>query len=155
MAVCLSVKSMKNRHWESLSTTFGVEVNSEQDSFTLQNCINQDFLNFFDQIDDVSTKAIKEEGIEKEMNQMQDRWKESDMEFKLIPMKNAENVKIIQNFEDCINVNDEQIGVTTNLYFSPFKGPFETEIDQWKEGLDTMGEVLERWVKLMGSYMYL
>lgn len=147
MAVCLSVKSMKKRHWEQLSTTFGVEVDSEQDSFNLKSCIDQEFLKFFDQIDDISTKAIKEEGIEKEMNQMREAWK--DVEFELMPMKNAETVDIIKNFEDCINLNDEHIGVTTNLFFSPFKGPFEAEIDQWKEGLETMGEVLERWVKLM------
>jgi hypothetical protein len=106
-----------------------------------------------EQIDNVSTKAIKEEGIEKEMNQMRKGW--SGIEFELMPMKNAENVEIIKNFEDCINLNDEHIGVTTNLFFSPYKGPFESEIDQWKEGLETMGEVLENWVKLMGGYMYL
>lgn len=101
----------------------------------------------------MSTKAIKEEGIEKEMRAMKEGW--ADVEFELMPMKNAEGVDIIRNFEDCINLTDEHAGVTTNLYFSPFKGPFEAEIDEWKEGLETVGEVLENWVKLMLSYMYL
>jgi len=36
MAVCLSVKSMQDRHWDSLSTTFGTPVNSTQDHFNLR-----------------------------------------------------------------------------------------------------------------------
>jgi len=36
MAVCLSVKSMQDRHWEALSTSFGTEVNSKQDHFNLR-----------------------------------------------------------------------------------------------------------------------
>jgi len=147
MAVCLSVKSMKNRHWEQLSVTFGVEVNSEQENFNLRYCIDTGFTEFIEQIDDVSTKAIKEEGIEKEMQQMKQGW--ADIEFELMPMKSAKEVDIIKNFEDCINLTDEHSGVTTNLFFSPFKGPFEEEIDNWKESLETVGEVLENWVKLM------
>jgi len=36
MAVCLSVNSMKKRHWEQLSVDFSTEVDSEQDSFNLR-----------------------------------------------------------------------------------------------------------------------
>lgn len=36
MAVCLSVKSMNQRHWDALSTTFGTEVSSSQDTFNLR-----------------------------------------------------------------------------------------------------------------------
>jgi len=44
---------------------------------------------------------------------MKDGW--ADVDFELMPMKNAEGVFIIKNFEDCINLTDEHAGVTTNL----------------------------------------
>jgi len=61
------------------------------------NALTQDSRKCIEQIDDVSTKAIKEEGIEKEMKQMKDGW--AHIEFELMPMKSAKEVDIIKNFE--------------------------------------------------------
>jgi len=60
-------------------------------------------------------------------------------------------VYIIKNFEDCLNINDEHIGIATNLYYSPYKAHFEDEINKWKQSLEVVSEVLEKWMKLQIS----
>jgi len=44
---------------------------------------------------------------------MKQMW--ADITFEMGILKNTTNIGIIKNFEDCINQNDEHIGLTTNL----------------------------------------
>jgi len=39
--------------------------------------------------------------------------------FDFIMMRNSSDTFINRNFEDCINLNDEHLGLTTNLFYSP------------------------------------
>jgi len=63
-------------------------------------------------------------------------------------MKNSHDAFINRNFEECINLNDEHNGLTTNLSYSPYRAVFNEEIVKWKKGLETASEVLEGWMKL-------
>jgi len=48
-------------------------------------------------------------------------------------------------------LNDEHVGITTNLFYSPYKAVYEEEIQKWKDGLEIVSEVLEYWLKLQLS----
>lgn len=82
---------------------------------------------------------------------MKDDWK--DLNVLLGHIKNDKNIKIIKNFEEIINLSDEQISITNNIYYSPYKKVFEEEIDTWKNILEVVSLVLENWMKLQISYM--
>ena len=41
------------------------------------------------------------------------------------------------------------------MQFSPFKKPFETEIEDWNRKLLLVSDTLEEWVKCQGQWMYL
>ena len=41
------------------------------------------------------------------------------------------------------------------MQFSPFKGPFEEEIEEWNAKLALSSDTLEEWVKCQGQWMYL
>jgi len=58
------------------------------------------------------------------------------------------DVYIIKNFEDIITINDEHITITTNLYYSKFKMEYENEINEWKEKMENISYILEKWTKL-------
>jgi len=68
---------------------------------------------FIDAIEEISTRASKEFGIKKELDKMYKEWK--NLEFVFTILKNTNDVFIIKNFDECINLNDEHIGITTNL----------------------------------------
>jgi len=77
-------------------------------------------------------------------------WKDVMFDFNIL--KNS-TVLIIKNFEETINLNDEHIGITTNLFYSPYKGVFNEEIQSWKDTLEIVSESLENWMKLQITYM--
>jgi dynein heavy chain len=50
---------------------------------------------------------------------------------------------------------DEHIVTTQAMQFSPFKKPFEEEIELWCTKLMLVSDTLEEWVKCQGQWMYL
>ena len=50
---------------------------------------------------------------------------------------------------------DEHIVNTQAMQFSPFKKPFEEEIEVWGAKLMLVSDTLEEWVKCQGQWMYL
>lgn len=41
------------------------------------------------------------------------------------------------------------------MQFSPFKKPFEKEIEEWNTKLMQVSDTLEEWIKCQGQWMYL
>lgn len=50
---------------------------------------------------------------------------------------------------------DEHIVTTQAMIFSPYKKPFEEEIEEWNNTLMLVSDTLEEWVKCQGQWMYL
>jgi len=50
---------------------------------------------------------------------------------------------------------DEHIVNTQAMSFSPFKKPFEDEIEIWREKLILVSDTLEEWIKCQGQWCYL
>jgi len=45
---------------------------------------------------------------------------------------------------------DEHIVLTQTMQFSPFKKPFEEEIEEWNSALLYVSECLDEWLKCQG-----
>ena len=101
---------------------------------------------------DVGEKAAKEHHIEKSLAKMNADWVGCD--FLLPPFKNT-GTSYISGFEDAIQMLDEHIVNTQAMQFSPFKKPFEEEIEVWGAKLMLVSDTLEEWVKCQGQWMYL
>lgn len=50
-------------------------------------------------------------------------------------------------FDDAMALLDEHLVITQTMQFSPFKKPFEEEIEEWSNALLNVGNVIEEWVK--------
>ena len=50
---------------------------------------------------------------------------------------------------------DEHIVNTQAMQFSPFKKPFEEQIEAWCTKLMLVSDTLEEWIKCQGQWMYL
>jgi len=115
---------MLPRHWENLTREIKqkwnlpgdppAEISPSLPGFTLQTCIDMHLEQFLDVIEDISTRATKEFNIQMDLQKMYADWDEVDFDFGL--MKNTTDAYIVRNFEECINLNDEHLGLTTNLY---------------------------------------
>jgi hypothetical protein len=106
---------MYTRHWQQLSTEIGFKVSPTAggENFCLQTLIEMGLVKHIDVIEEVSTRATKEFGIQSELKKINDAWAVCDflfMNFK------ATDILLIKNFEECIGLNDEHLGVMTNLF---------------------------------------
>jgi dynein heavy chain len=125
LAVALRNEGMKERHWQAISEKVGFEV-KPYEGFTFHNCIEMDLLKHSEICIDIGEKAGKEFNIEMSMAKMKRDWEGVD--FRLIPFKNTGTYSVA-GFDDAMAMLDEHIVLTQTIQFSPFKKPFEAEID--------------------------
>lgn len=50
---------------------------------------------------------------------------------------------------------DDNIVMTQSMTFSPYKKPFEERIAKWETQLNLMSEILDEWISVQRSWMYL
>jgi dynein heavy chain len=62
---------------------------------------------------------------------------------------------ILKGVDDLQTLLDEHVTMTQAMQFSAFKKPFEDRIDSWAETLSTVSDVLEEWIKVQRSWLYL
>ena len=65
----------------------------------------------------------------------------------LLPRFKTTNTCTIAGFDDAIAILDEHIVTAQAMQFSPFKKPFEQEIEEWCGKLMLVSDTLEEWVK--------
>jgi dynein heavy chain len=61
----------------------------------------------------------------------------------------------VYGFDDAIAMLDEHTVVTQTMQFSPFRGPFEDEINDWNTTLLYVMDTIDMWMKVQNAWMYL
>lgn len=127
IAVALRKDGMKDRHWKAISEGSGIECYPDED-FTLQKLIDIGMVAHVALCEEVGEKAQKEYHIEKSLIKMKLEWQ--GMNF-LLPRFKTTSTYTISGFDDAITILDEHIVTAQAMQFSPFKKPFEQEIEVW------------------------
>ena len=143
LALGLRTEGMKERHWEVISQKVGFEV-KPCEGFTFNKCIEMELLQYVDICVDVGERAGKEYNIETSMAKMKLDW--DNIEFRMIPFKRTGTYSVA-GFDDAMTMLDEHIVLTQTMQFSPFKKPFEDEIDEWNKTLMYVSECVDEWIK--------
>jgi len=151
IVIALRTDGMKDRHWTMLSEKVGFKVEPHE-GFTFQQCMDMKLVDHTENVVDIGEKAGKEYNIECSLAKMKEEW--LAIEFVLKPFKNT-GTFTVAGFDDAMMVLDEHIVLTQTMSFSPFKGPFLDEIDEWNEKMLYVSECIDEWMKCQGQWMYL
>ena len=151
LAISLRKDGMKERHWDQLSAKVGFDIRPVE-GFNLTSVVDAGMLKYMDICEDIGERAYKEYHIEKSLNKMIGDWKE---ECFRLPQFKQTTTGFIAGFDDAMTMLDEHIVTTQAMTFSPFKKPFEKEIEEWNVKLMLVSDTLEEWVKCQGAWMYL
>lgn len=151
LAVALRREGMKDRHWKAISEESKIDVYPDE-NFNLQKVVDLGLAAHVAVCDEVGEKAAKEFHIEKSLVKMKKEWE--GLIFLTPKFKNT-TTSTIGGFDDAITILDEHIVTAQAMSFSPFKGPFVQEIEEWCECLMKVSDTLEEWVKCQKSWMYL
>jgi dynein heavy chain len=147
-------KSMRPRHWDAVMTTTGKEFNLSDDVFKLQHLLDADLLKYFDDLEELTSAAVKEEQVEVKLAAVEEDW--SDQIFVFVNYKHrgqvilspAETGEIVEKLED----TQMALGsMATNRYSAPFR----EEVQEWIIKLSTVSEIIEMWLIVQNMWCYM
>ena len=142
---------MKDRHWEQVSEIIGFPIKKSAD-MTLEKVIDYGLAEYVSKFESISESATKENNLEKGMAKMINEW--GDMNF-IVNAYRDTGTYILSSIDDIQVLLDDHIIKTQTMKGSPYIKPFEKEIVAWEKKLMLLQEILDDWLKVQATWMYL
>ena len=151
--IVISIRNpgMRDRHWEQISTLVGKPIVMDE-NFTLKSAFDLDIEAHEAAVCKIGGGAGKEFQIEEKLDDMEKEWESIDLD--MFAYRDT-GTYVLKGFDELIAILDEQITMTQAMQFSAFKAVFAERIDEWNTKLSTISDVLEEWMNLQRSWMYL
>ncbi|XP_050461697.1 dynein axonemal heavy chain 7-like [Cataglyphis hispanica] len=151
IVMTLGNPGMKSRHWEQVSEIIGIPIKFDAD-LTLGKILAMELDVYIDQFEIISEAATKENTLEIGMDKMQREW--IDLAFTVNLYKDT-GTYVIAGVDEIQLLLDEHITKTVIIKNSPYIKPFETRILKWDRTLHLLEDILNQWLKVQGTWMYL
>jgi dynein heavy chain len=144
-------QGLRDRHWEQLSTIVGFQLKPDAGT-SLAKILGMHLEQYLDQFEVISESATKEFSLEKALSKMKGEWQ--DMEFNAIPYRES-GTSILSSVDEIQQLLDDQVVKTQTMLGSPFVKAFEEEMREWNTTLVTLQDVLDVWLKVQATWLYL
>ncbi|XP_077976399.1 dynein beta chain, ciliary-like isoform X2 [Styela clava] len=142
--------AIRDRHWQQLMTTTGVRFNMD-DNTTLADLLALQLHKVEDEVKNIVDKAVKEMGIEKVLDEMQQTWGGVQVKFEThhtgTPLL-ATDEELIETLED----NQVQL---QNVLISKFVEYFRDEVSAWQHKLSVTDTVIQVWLEVQRTWVHL
>ncbi|KYN44278.1 Dynein heavy chain 7, axonemal [Trachymyrmex septentrionalis] len=151
MVMTLGNPGLKARHWDQISAIAGIPIKFDAD-LTLGKVLLMGLDAFVPQFEGISEAATKEDTLERGMDKMYRDW--SDQIFTVNPYKDT-GTFVIAGVDEIHLLLDDHLTKTVIIKNSPYIKPFEARILKWEKTLHLLENILEQWLKVQGTWMYL
>ncbi|CAN0120098.1 unnamed protein product [Ectocarpus sp. 6 AP-2014] len=143
--------ALRPRHWDALRSELGKNFNPEASDFNLEGVFSLGLHNLADFIGELSTNANKELGIEQSLVDVENRWKDVDIDMGEYKDKYYK----IKSTEDLFQVLEEDSVQLSTIKASKFYNSFSEKIDKWEKALNGVSETVELILNVQKKWMYL
>jgi len=142
---------MRDRHWDKLSEIVGFQLKPDETS-TLSKYLDMHLEPYTERFETISEGASKEFALEKAYQKMLVEWE--DIEFEIKPYRES-GTYILSAVDDIQILLDDHIIKTQAMRSNAFIKPFEEEIREWESKLTTLQDILDAWLKVQATWLYL
>ncbi|KAF6265909.1 dynein heavy chain 2 [Scenedesmus sp. NREL 46B-D3] len=142
---------MRIRHWDSLSSELALDLHPDK-AYTLDMALKQGLLGHLEVLSRTADVASKEYSIEQALDKLQHEWEGA--ELGVLEYRDT-GTHIIKLEEAMGQQLEDHIVMLQSMGFSPYKKPFEDRLAKWDTMLNLVSEVLEQWIALQRTWMYL
>jgi dynein heavy chain len=148
---CICNPGLRDRHWDKISDLAGFDIKPDETT-SLSQMLTMNLQKFIEQLEEIGASASKEYSLEKAMIAMKKDW--TELMFTFIPYRDT-GVSILSSVDDIQVLLDDHIVKAQTMRGSPFIKPFEQEITAWEQKLISMQDILDEWLKVQASWLYL
>lgn len=148
-AICC--QGMQDRHWDLLTAELGQPINSSLYP-TLSDMIEVGVQKIYDKLEAVSISAGNEFELNMQLANMQQEWK--DIAFELMEYRDSETY-ILSALDDIQTLLDDHVLKAQAMRGSPYIVALGDRADDWEEKLVTMQDIMDVWMKVQSTWMYL
>ena len=143
---------LKARHWQRIAGVLGRAVVRDE-LCTLSYLLRLKVHEPHEQLSAISVEASQEEALSAMLERVKSGW--SKAEFEVRPYKDAKDSYILGDVEETLAMLEETQLVVQAVVGSRYVAPLLSEAEGWRKRLSLLAEVLEVWLTLQQSWMYL
>eukprot|EP01041_Mallomonas_annulata_P000989 gene989-1935_t len=142
---------MKERHWTEIETITGIAV-PKGEVLTVNMMLELGLQHHTKEIEETCVAASKEYSLQIALDKMESEWKE--MNFNTKEYRNT-GTRILQSVDEIQMLLDDHIVKAQAMRQSRYIKPFLEQITKWEETLVTMQDILDNWLKVQATWLYL
>ncbi len=134
-----SMEVEDGRHWAKVRKCVQKDFVTD-DSLQIQTIWDLKLFNFKDEIEDITDTSKQELKMSKQIKVVVTKWKE--VQFELLKHKDT-NISTLKLLEENFEALEEHQLLVNNMLLSKYVGYFEKEVEQWKQDLGAIYDVVQ------------
>ena len=152
MITYLRNPNLKPRHWAKIESLLNYKFRPDE-VLTLEMLENLGVFAYPNELQDISSSASSEAGLEAMLQKVEDAW--SSLEFIVLPYKEVKDVYVLGSLEEIQTaLDDSNINIQT-IAASRHVGPIKSRVDEWLRQLDLFSKTLVLQIQILIEYIIL
>jgi len=149
---CITSEAISSEDWEDIKEAVGQPDQMERDQITVQQFDKFQLHKYYEQIDEIASRAEKKFQLQKKLKSMKEQLKA----FNLSLHRYKGVAWVLEDFENInANLDDQIVGTQAMLGSSNMRGKLKNETKSWETKLNQLSETIFEISKCQKTWMYL